>query len=99
MYFNPLNLDNLRQIDEEIVILKSKKKIIQDNINQKKTRKISSKRDIENVLSNLEKQMDQYNLEEINLNKYRKEITSINNNLRNILTKENMIFKKNKIKI
>jgi hypothetical protein len=43
--------------------------------------------------------MDKYNVEEINLNKYRKEITSLNNNLRNILTKENMIFKMNKIKI
>ena len=89
----------MRQVDEEVTILKSKKKIIQDNINHKKNQKISSKRNIENVLSNLEKQMDNYNVEEISLNKYRKEITSINNNLRNILTKENMIFKKNKIKI
>lgn len=89
----------MRQIDDEVTILKSKKKIIQDNISLRNNQKIKSKRDIENVLSNLEKQMDNYNMEEINLNKYRKEITSINNNLRNILTKENMIFKKNKIKI
>jgi len=89
----------LRRIDDEITILKSKKKIIQDNITHKKHQKLNSKRDIENVLANLEKQMDKHNVEELSLNKYRTEITSINNNLRNILTKENMIFKKNKIKI
>jgi len=89
----------LRQFDDEVTILKSKKKIIQENINHKKNQKIDSKRNIESVLSTLENQMDNYNLEEINLNKYRKEITSINKKLRNILAKENMIFKKNKIKI
>ncbi len=89
----------MRRIDDEITILKSKKKIIQDNITHKKHQKLNSKRDIENVLANLEKQMDKHNVEELSLNKYRTEITSINNNLRNILTKENMIFKKNKIKI
>ena len=89
----------MRQVDDEIIILKSKKKIIQDNIAHRNNQKLKSKRDIENVLTNLEKQMDKYNVEEINLNKYRKEITSLNNNLRNILTKENMIFKMNKIKI
>lgn len=89
----------MRQFDDEVTILKSKKKIIQENINHKKNQKIDSKRNIESVLSTLENQMDNYNLEEINLNKYRKEITSINKKLRNILAKENMIFKKNKIKI
>lgn len=80
-------------------MLKSKKKIIQEDISNKKIQKINSKRNIENVLSNLEKQLDTYNLEEISLNKYRKDITSINSNLKNILARENLIFKKNKIKI
>lgn len=89
----------MRQIDEEISVLKSKKGILNDNINFKRKQKILSKKNIEGVLFNLENQLDKYDVEEFSLNRYRKDITRINNNMRNILNKENMIFRKNKIKI
>ena len=89
----------MRQIDEEISVLKSKKGILNDNINFKRNQKTLSRKNIEGVLFNLEKQLDKYNIEEFSLNRYRKDITSINNKMKNILSKENMIFRKNKIKM
>jgi hypothetical protein len=58
-----------------------------------------SKKNIEGVLFNLENQLDKYDIEEFSLNRYRKDITNINNRMKNILSKENMIFRKNKIKM
>jgi hypothetical protein len=97
LFYN--KLDSLRQIEEEIGILKSKKGILNENINFKIKQKKLSKKNIEGVLLNLENQLDKYDIEEFSLNRYRKDITNINNRMKNILSKENMIFRKNKIKM
>lgn len=89
----------LRGLEEEVNMLKSKKKIIQENVDEKHKQKSIKKKTIENVLNNLENQLDQYNVGKISVNSYRKDITNINTRMRNLLSKENMIFKKNKIKI
>lgn len=91
--------DVLRDSEETLSRMKSKKAIIQDNIKEKLNRRKMRKRTIESVLYKLEKDLDQYNVDKINVNKYRKDIQNINSNLRTLLNRENMIFKKNKIKI
>jgi hypothetical protein len=89
----------LRDLEEGLSFMKSKKKIILENISEKKKQRHIRKKTIENVLDNLEKELDKYNVDKISVNKYRKDITNLNSRLRNMLIKENMIFKKNKIKI
>jgi hypothetical protein len=88
----------LRNSEETLNRMKSKKNIIEENITEKLKRRRMRKETVENVLNKLEKELDQYNVDKINVNKYRKDIQTINSRLRNILSRENMIFKKNKIK-
>jgi hypothetical protein len=89
----------LRELEETLSRLKSKKSIIEENIADKKKHANIRKRTIESILNNLEKKLENYNVDKINVNKYRKDITNINSRLRNMLNRENMIFMKNKIKI
>lgn len=91
--------DIVRNLDDELNILKSKKKIISENIIENKKQRLIKNRTIEKVLSNLEKQLNNYNSENVAINKHRKEITQINNRIKNLLLRENLIFKNNKIKI
>jgi hypothetical protein len=89
----------LRNADENLNLMKSKKRIILDNIEEKKKQRKIKKITIEKVLDDLEKELDKYNVDNLSVNKYRKDISSVNNRIRNLIVKENMIFKKNKIKI
>lgn len=89
----------LRELEENLSRLKSKKSIIEENIADKKKHGNIRKRTIESIINNLEKKLDKYNVDKIVVNKYRKDIRNINSRLRNMLNRENMIFIKNKMKI
>ena len=92
-------INTLKSIEETINVMKGKKEIIEENIQEKKKQRKISKKSIEELLDNLERQLDKFNIDKISVNNYRKDISSINKRMKNLLTKENMIFKKNKIKI
>ena len=79
--------------------MKLKKKIIMDNIEEKKKLKKIKKNIIEDVLNKLEKNLQRINKDRNPLIRYRKEISEINTRMKNLLMKENLIFRKNKIKI
>ncbi len=89
----------LGDVNDNVSVLKTKKAIINENITELKTQGEIRKKTIESVLNALEKQLDGYNVDKINVNKFRKDITNINRRISNLLGKENMLFKTNKIKI
>jgi chromosome segregation ATPase len=87
----------LREVEENINYLQSKKTVLAENINQNKRQTQSGI--IEKTLSQLEKELEKYNIDKLALNPSRIAINEINKRTKNLLMKENLIFKKNKIKI
>jgi hypothetical protein len=86
-------------LEDNISYIKSKKKIIKENIIEKKKERKVYKLTIEGKLKELDHKLKEYDIDTLTINNYKDQIGRINNRIKDLLTKENNIFNKNKLKI
>jgi len=90
--------DVLKNMEETLNSLKSKKRIILDNIEEKKKQNNIKGKTIKTVLGGYQSRLQKADLTKIKYDKDRDEISQIKNRIKQLIEKENLIFRKQKIK-
>jgi Na+/phosphate symporter len=89
----------LHELDESVNFMKSKKKILRENIVEKHKEKKLFKKTIDDNLKTLDNTLKKYDPDRIMLDNYKNEVKQIGNKIKSMIVKENNIFNKDKIKI